>query len=199
MEYLEGRIFTNVRSLFPLLFGRTLLYVICRPTCLRYLLLSGGTSEYKNCPHGTLRLFNYRDLSLPFLALCLNSWLAAVQALCTLSVLSPADLGLLDFGPNTPYFPRQIKSLTRVSEAQAAVIDIETGKPVGPIPEFEKMVTWFRKNLPDESKIGLRIVHGDYKLDNMVFHPIEARVIGILDWELCTLGSPVSVSSPFNL
>lgn len=135
--------------------------------------------------------------SVCHLWLCLNSWLAAVQALCALSVLSPADLGLLDFGPNTPYFPRQIKSLTRVSEAQAAVIDIETGKPVGPIPEFEKMVTWFRKNLPDESKIGLRIVHGDYKLDNMVFHPTEARVIGILDWELCTLGSPVSASSLF--
>ncbi|GJJ08605.1 hypothetical protein Clacol_002824 [Clathrus columnatus] len=119
-------------------------------------------------------------------------WLAAVRALCTLSTLSPADLGLLDFGPNSPYFPRQIKSMTRVSEAQAAVVDIETGKPVGQIPDFEKMITWFRNNLPDESKIGLRIVHGDYKLDNMVFHPTEARVIGILDWELCTLGSPLA-------
>jgi aminoglycoside phosphotransferase (APT) family kinase protein len=81
--------------------------------------------------------------------------------------------------------------MTRVSQAQAAAVDIETHKPVGPIPDFDKLVGWFRNNLPDEKQTGLRIVHGDYKLDNMVFHPTEARVIGILDWELCTLGSPV--------
>ena len=50
---------------------------------------------------------------------------------------------------------------------------------------------WYTKNLPDETKTGSRVVHGDYKLDNMIFHPTENRVIGILDWELCTLGSPV--------
>lgn len=122
-----------------------------------------------------------------------SSWLAAVQALTTFSTLSPAQLGLLDFGPNTPYFPRQIKSMTRISQAQAAAVDIESHKPIGPIPDFDTMVTWFRNNLPDEGKTGLCIVHGDYKLDNMIFHPSEPRVIGILDWELCTLGSPVRV------
>jgi aminoglycoside phosphotransferase (APT) family kinase protein len=56
------------------------------------------------------------------------------------------------------------------------------------------LIAWYASHLPDESKIGPRIVHGDYKLDNLIFHPAENRVIGILDWELCTIGSPVRIS-----
>lgn len=119
-------------------------------------------------------------------------WLSAIRSLAALSSLDPKELGLSSFGPNTPYFPRQIKSLARVSLAQAKVTDIETGKETGMIPDFEAMVEWYKTHLPDETKTGLRIVHGDYKLDNMIFHPTEDRVIGILDWELCTLGSPLA-------
>lgn len=117
--------------------------------------------------------------------------MAAVRALGALSSLSPKELGLGNFGSPNAYFPRQIKSLTRVSLAQSGVVDVETKKPVGKVPDFKELMEWYAKNLPDETKTGSRIVHGDYKLDNLIFHPTENRVIGILDWELCTLGSPV--------
>jgi hypothetical protein len=121
----------------------------------------------------------------------MRSWLSAVRALAALSSLSPTALGLSSLGSAKPYFPRQIRSLTRVSLAQAAAADVDTGAPVGKIPRFDDLLRWYTAHLPDEAKTGSRVVHGDYKLDNLVFHPTENRVIGILDWELCTLGSPV--------
>ncbi|KAF8633366.1 hypothetical protein AX17_004537 [Amanita inopinata Kibby_2008] len=119
-------------------------------------------------------------------------WISAVRTLAALSRISPTEVGLSNFAPSTDYFPRQIKSLSRVSSAQAMTVSTDTKKPVGDIPFFHELVAWYKANLPDETKIGLRIVHGDYKLDNLVFHPTENRVIGILDWELCTLGSPLA-------
>jgi len=119
-------------------------------------------------------------------------WLSAIRALGALSSLSPGALGLGNFGPSSDYFPRQMKSLTKISLAQSKAVDVETKQPIGQIPRYEQMMDWYRKSLPDERKTGSRIVHGDYKLDNLIFHPTENRVIGILDWELCTIGSPLA-------
>ncbi|KZT21074.1 kinase-like protein [Neolentinus lepideus HHB14362 ss-1] len=130
-------------------------------------------------------------------------WLSTVRALAALSSLTPEGVELVSLSPHTSYFPRQIKALSHLSRAQAEVVDVKTGRPTGKIPMFEEMIAWYSTHLPDESKLGLRLVHGDYKIENLVFHPTENRIIGILDWELCTLGSPLAdlanLTQPWSL
>lgn len=118
-------------------------------------------------------------------------WKSAIATLATLHAVDPTKIGLPAMFTKRieSHYPRQLVSLGKVAEAQAAVTDIDTGKAIGPIPGINDVIAWMQKRLP-ASRVA--IVHGDYKIDNVIFHPTENRVIAILDWELCTIGHPLA-------
>ncbi|CAB5716325.1 Phosphotransferase enzyme family [Delftia tsuruhatensis] len=92
--------------------------------------------------------------------------------------------GLADYGRSGNYFERQIG---RWSKQYVASI-------TQPIPEMDQLMQWLPAHMPasalDASRVS--IVHGDFRLDNLMFHPTEPRVIAVLDWELSTLGHPLA-------
>ncbi|MEO6319982.1 MAG: phosphotransferase [Polaromonas sp.] len=95
-----------------------------------------------------------------------------------------AERGLADYGKPGNYFERQIG---RWSKQYTASI-------TRPIPEMDKLMQWLPASIPasgrDEGMVS--IVHGDFRLDNLLFHPSEPRVLAVLDWELSTLGHPLA-------
>ncbi|KAJ2777632.1 hypothetical protein GGI15_004443 [Coemansia interrupta] len=113
-------------------------------------------------------------------------WDALVDVLAQLHKVDYRKVGLEGYGKPNGYYERQTRSLTAVSEAQAAAKD-KNGVQVGGLHRLEQLQRWFSANkCPDETTI----VHGDFKMDNVVWDPVEPRIIGILDWELSTLGNP---------
>ncbi len=103
------------------------------------------------------------------------------ETLARLHCLDPAALGLDDFGRQGAYVERQIARFSR-----QYLEDPDAGR----CAEMDALLTWLPAHLPQEDARCL--VHGDYKSDNMLFHPTEPRVIAVLDWELSTLGDPLA-------
>jgi len=95
-----------------------------------------------------------------------------------------AALGLADYGKPGNYFERQIG---RWSKQYSASI-------TQPIDEMDRLMAWLPAHVPaaamDSAMVS--IVHGDFRLDNLIFHPTEPRVLAVLDWELSTLGHPLA-------
>ena len=106
-------------------------------------------------------------------------YLDVVRVLAALHSLNYADLGLDDFGKPGNYFSRQIG---RWSKQYVAAKTDE-------IVSMEKLMAYLPENVPDDDTSC--IVHGDYRMGNMLFHPTEPRVVAMLDWELSTLGHPL--------
>lgn len=106
------------------------------------------------------------------------------RVIAALHSVDPAAQGLADYGKPGNYFERQIG---RWSKQYAASI-------TQPIDAMERLIEWLPQHIPDGARdAGMtRIVHGDYRLDNLMFHPTEPRVLAVLDWELSTLGHPLA-------
>ncbi|MDE2464006.1 MAG: phosphotransferase family protein [Alphaproteobacteria bacterium] len=102
------------------------------------------------------------------------------ETLARLHQLDYRKLGLEDFGKPGNYIARQIARWTK----QYKLSETET------IVEMDKLIDWLPANLPPGERSS--IVHGDYRLDNMILHPTEPKVLAVLDWELSTIGDPMA-------
>jgi aminoglycoside phosphotransferase (APT) family kinase protein len=101
------------------------------------------------------------------------------ETIARLHSLDPIALGLESFGRPGNYLARQIDRWTKQYRAS------ETE----PLEAMDRVIEWLPARIPPDDET--RIVHGDYRMDNLIFHPSEPRVVAVLDWELSTLGDPL--------
>jgi aminoglycoside phosphotransferase (APT) family kinase protein len=106
------------------------------------------------------------------------------RVISALHTVKFAERGLADYGKPGNYFERQIG---RWSKQYVASI-------TQPIPEMDRLMAWLPAHIPESARDEKMssIVHGDFRLDNIMFHPTEPRAIAVLDWELSTLGHPLA-------
>ena len=105
---------------------------------------------------------------------------AMTDTLAALHAIDPDAVGLGDYGRPGNYFERQVARWTRQYRAS------ETE----PMPAVERLIDWLPRTLPPQDRIS--IVHGDYRIDNLIFDTAAPRVRAVLDWELSTLGDPLA-------
>jgi len=112
------------------------------------------------------------------------------RVIAALHSVDPQAVGLADYGKPGNYFERQIG---RWGKQYKASTD-GAGPMSQPIPEMERLIDWLPAHMPASARDErfVSIVHGDYRLDNLMFHATEPRVIAVLDWELSTLGHPLA-------
>lgn len=103
-----------------------------------------------------------------------------IRVLATLHGLDPEALGLAEFGRPGNYYSRQISRWSRNYEASRTES----------IPAMDALMEWLPAHVPDSDET--RVVHGDYRIGNLILHPKEPRILAVLDWELSTLGHPLA-------
>ena len=103
------------------------------------------------------------------------------RVIVALHSLNPAAVGLADYGKPGNYLARQIARWSK----QYVASETE------PIEAMHRLIDWLPMHLPPDTGEHVAVVHGDYRLDNLIFHPSEPRILAVLDWELSTLGDPI--------
>jgi aminoglycoside phosphotransferase (APT) family kinase protein len=107
-------------------------------------------------------------------------WDEQNRVISLLHTIDFQKIGLADFGKPGNYIGRQVERWSKQYRAS------ETQK----IGAMDQLIDWLPKNIPPEA--GTSVVHGDFRLDNTIFHPTEPRILAVLDWELSTLGDPLA-------
>ena len=102
-----------------------------------------------------------------------------IEVLAALHRVDPEAVGLSDFGRPGNYYERQISRWSRQYEASKTE----------DVPEMDALMEWLPAHVPESDDAG--VVHGDYRIGNLIIHPFEPRVVAVLDWELSTLGHPL--------
>jgi len=102
------------------------------------------------------------------------------RVIAQLHTIDYQAIGLESYGKPGNYFARQIERWSK----QYKLAETES------IPAMDKLIEWLPQNIPAGDETA--IVHGDYRLDNMIFHPSEPKILAVLDWELSTLGHPMA-------
>jgi aminoglycoside phosphotransferase (APT) family kinase protein len=103
-----------------------------------------------------------------------------IATLARLHSIDPAEVGLADYSPPGNYFERQVTRWTKQYRAA------ETER----IDEAERLIEFLPRTVPPQSRVT--IIHGDYRIDNLIYAPDRAEVAAVLDWELSTLGDPLA-------
>jgi aminoglycoside phosphotransferase (APT) family kinase protein len=122
------------------------------------------------------------DATLPTLEKAARKpvYTAEIETLAKLHAYDPDKIGLGDFGKPGNYFARQIERWSKQYRAS----ETET------IDDMENLMSWLAKTVPAQERTS--VVHGDFRLDNMIFDASKPQVIAVLDWELSTLGDPLA-------
>jgi aminoglycoside phosphotransferase (APT) family kinase protein len=107
-------------------------------------------------------------------------WDELNRVVALLHTIDFGKIGLQDFGKPGNYIERQIARWTKQYQAS------ETER----VEAMNNLIAWLPKNIPPSA--ATTVVHGDYRLDNAIFHPGEPRILAVLDWELSTLGDPLA-------
>ncbi|MEM6266669.1 MAG: phosphotransferase family protein [Pseudomonadota bacterium] len=107
-------------------------------------------------------------------------YFALIDTMAELHLNEPDQIGLGEYGKPNDYCARQIARWSK----QYKLSETEH------MPEMERLIEWLPETIPPQQ--GSSVVHGDYRLDNVIFHRHENRIIAVLDWELSTLGDPIA-------